>query len=391
MDISIYFKPVNYSEYDNLPEHVRPRFGHIIEKYSEGNEFPALRKRDIAIIGIDEDRNAINNEGCVFGADRVREYLYELYPGDYKARIVDLGNIKAGNSVEDTYFAATEAISELLERNILPIIIGGGQDFTLSQYRAYEKMEQIINILSVDPEFDLGNDNDPLHSKSYLTHVLINQPSYLFNYTNLGYQTYFVDQEAIRLMDKLYFDTYRLGVIRKDIQEVEPLVRNADLLTFDISAIRASEAPGNKNAGPNGFFGDEACQMAWYAGMSDKLTSFGVYEYNPVEDPKGHTAHLIAQMLWYLIEGYYNRKDDFPNKKKSRHMKFMVQVQGHSDDLVFYKSKETGRWWMEVLCPDNVKSKYERHYIIPCSHKDYEMALKNEIPDRWWQAYQKLM
>ncbi|MBI9034472.1 MAG: formimidoylglutamase [Bacteroidales bacterium] len=391
MDLSIYFNPVAIEGYQDQQTDQEARLGHIIKCHDSASNFPSLSKVHIALIGVEDDRAAVNNEGCANAPNAVRQKLYALFSGDYKARIIDLGNIKAGHEINDTYYALTEVVTELIERKILPVIIGGGQDLTFANYKAYEKLQQIANIVSIDSQFDLGQDNDRLHSQSYLSKIILNQPNFLFNYTNIGYQTYFVSQDAIRLIDKLFFDSYRLGQVRKDVQEVEPMVRNADMLSFDIGAVRQSDAPGNKNAGPHGFYGDEACQICWYAGMSDKLTSLGFYEYNPMYDPQGHTAHLIAQMIWYVFEGFYNRKGDFPIKTISRYMKYMVQVEGHSQDLVFYKSKESERWWMEVINADNIKAEFKRHYIIPCSPKDYDMALQNEIPDRWWQAYQKLM
>jgi hypothetical protein len=46
---------------------------------------------------------------------------------------------------------------------------------------------------------------------------------------------------------------------------------------------------------------------------------------------------------------------------------------------------------MEVPCPKDMKIKFERHYLVPCSYSDYETALNDDIPDRWWQVYKKLM
>src|SRR6185295_17792470 len=111
----------------------------------------------------------------------------------------------------------------------------------------------------------------------------------------IGYQTYFVGNEQVELMNKLFFDAYRLGQVRKDMEEVEPIVRNADIVSFDITAVRNSDAPGNGKASPNGFYGEEACQIARYAGISDKLTSIGFYEINPDLDKNSQTSHLAAQ------------------------------------------------------------------------------------------------
>jgi formiminoglutamase len=198
----------------------------------------------------------------------------------------------------------------------------------------------------------------------------------------------------------MYFDVYRLGNIQSNLEEAEPIVRSADILSFDISSIRQSDAPACLNSTPNGLYGEEACQIMRYAGMSDKLSSVGIYELNPDFDNRGQTAHLAAQMLWYFIEGYSNRKSDFPVIPGKDYMKYRVAIpqpltssEGSGHELVFYKSLKTDRWWMEV--PFNPKgkgdkSKFERHHLVPCSYEDYLLACSEEMPDRWWQAYQKL-
>ncbi len=389
MDISEYFEPVKS---DQTNEVSRPgKLGDLIASYQDENNFPSLDGIDIALLGVKEDRNSLNNQGSALGPDEVRKYFYKLYQGNYKTHIADLGNIKKGFEIEDTYFAVKTVVAELIKAHIIPVIIGGSQDITLANYLAYESLGQIINIAAIDSCFDLGKADEEINSKAYLSKIIMHQPNFLFNFTNIGYQTYFVNQDAIELMSNLYFDVYRLGYVRSNIEEVEPFVRNADLMTFDISSIRQCDAPGNANASPNGFYGEEACQITRYAGMSDKLTSIGFYELNPTYDNSNQTAHLVAQMIWYFVDGFYNRKHDFPLKEKDAYVKYRVSIIDHKYEIVFYKSKKSDRWWMEVPCPTNLKSKYERHYLVPCSYRDYQTAMKEEMPDRWWQVYQKLM
>ena len=393
MDLSIYLKPINIPDYDIEGVMHEHRLGDVISAYENIGQFPDIDGAQMAIIGVNESRNSINNDACKNAPDEVRKYLYALYSSGAKTNIIDLGNIESGAEVNDTYFALKNIISELLQNKILPIVIGGSQDLTYANYLAYEKMGQIINITSVDSHFDLGNAEESFNSRSYLSKIILHQPNYLFNFTNLGYQTYFVDQAAINLMKNLFFDVYRLGEVRSNMNEVEPMVRNADLISFDLSAIRQSDAPGNGNASPNGFYGEEACQIARYAGLSDKLTSIGFYELNPEFDNNGQTAHLTAQMIWYFIEGFYQRKGDFPHKQKEKYIKYTVAIEVDNEhELIFYKSKNSGRWWMQVPLDNPMsQSKYERHFMVPCSLADYQLASKGEIPDRWWQVYQKLM
>ena len=391
MDISIYFEPIQLKGYYKAEKTRRKQLGDMVKAYVHPSDFPDLENADIAIFGVAEERNAFRNTGCADASDAIRKEFYKLFQGAYDTRIIDLGNMMKGHTIEDTYFALRTTAVELIKNDIVPIVLGGSQDLTYAIYEAYEKLGRIVNIAAVDPQFDLGQSEEEMNARSYLSKIILHQPNYLFNFTNIGYQTYFVDQEAIALMRNLFFDSYRLGIVRENLEEVEPMVRNADMLSVDVSAIRMSDAPGNANAIPNGFYGEEMCQILRYAGMSDKLSSLGIFEYNPKMDHHAQTSQLIAQMMWYFIDGFYNRKDDLPTDKKKEFLKFTVTLKEFKDNIVFYKSKKSDRWWMEVPIKARLKTRYERHHIVPCSHNDYKFACKNNVPDRWWQTYQKLM
>jgi len=357
-------------------------------------EFPDYENEsyDLAIIGVMEDREAINNQGCALAPDYVREKLYALHRGEYPLKIVDLGNIKAGEQVSDTYVALKATVDELIRKNIVPIIIGGGQDLTYAQFQGYEKLEQKVDLVVIDSHFDLDEtiaDNSSTTSQTYLTRILLHQPNFLFNYSNIGYQTYYVSPDSLKVMDKLYFDSYRLGMFSGKTDQAEPVIRNADLLSFDIGAIRSPDACANANATPNGFYAEEACQLCRYAGMSDKLTSIGFYELNPAYDQNGQTAILLAQMIWCFIDGYYNRKKDSPLLPKSSYITYRASLNDDSYELVFIKSKKTDRWWMQVPYP-STKSINERFHLIPCRYEDYLLAVEGEMPDLWWRTFQKL-
>ncbi len=361
--------------------------GNSIRIHTHQDGFPALDNIKLAIFGVQEDRNSENNFGCGDHLHFIRRKLYELFPGKWNLEIADLGNVLKGDSVSDTYFAVSEIITSLVKQQIIPIIIGGGQDLTYVNYRAYDTLEQTINITAVDSRFDLGNLDDELTSQSYLSKIIMQKPNNLFNYSNVGYQTYFNAQEEIKLFDSLFFDTCRLGKA-KELENIEPAFRNADIVSIDLGAVRQSEAPANNNASPNGFYGEEICAIARYAGISDKVSSFGIYEYNHKYDNNHQTASLVAQMIWYFIEGVNFRVKDYPFSGKENYQKFTVLMED-DDSLVFYKSNKTGRWWMEInILSDN---KYKRHALIPCTYKDYIDATKQIIPERWYKAMQKMI
>jgi formiminoglutamase len=391
MSLSDFFTPVNLSKIVPAKGYNTSHLGSKVALFSE--TFPDLDEADIALIGVLDDRNAVNNSGCGLGPDYVREKLYQLNEGNYNTRIADLGNIRCGETVTDTYIAVKTVVNELIKKNIIPVIIGGGHDITYAHYMAYETLDQKVDLVVIDSHLDLDNDEDAASvettSESYLYKIFLHEPNYLFNYSNLGYQVYFVSQDSLRVMEKLYFDAHRLGEVAGNIAVAEPVIRNANMISFDIGAVRSADAAGNANATPNGFTGGEACQLARYAGFNDKLSSIGFYEFNPACDNNGQTAMLIAQMVWYFADGFYNRKRDFPLTPKTQFIIYKTSLKHDEHELVFVKSKKSDRWWMQVPYP-TAGSPNERFHLVPCRYEDYKTAVSGEMPDLWWRTYQKL-
>lgn len=347
---------------------------------------PDLEGVNIAILGVLENRNDINYIGDEFQLDEIRKSLYGLFPGSWNTTIADLGDINKGETVEDTYFALKTTITILVKKGIIPIIIGGTQDLTYANYRAYDSIIPMINIVNVDSRFDLGDSSQPIKNDSFVGKIILDQPYNLFNYASIGYQTYFNAQEEIDLMDKLYFESYRLGEISKDITLVEPVLRDANIVSIDLGAVKGAEVSLKQKMSPNGFDGKEICSIARYAGISNKVSSFGIYEYKPSKDDS-LSSMLMSQIIWYFIEGvnYRVKDDDFINE--NNYQKFITLVD--SQELIFYKSNKTGRWWIEIPFLTEVNNKLKRHTLLPCMHQDYLEACNNKIPDRWFKAFQK--
>lgn len=383
MNIDIYFQPIT------VPLFQKGMLGDMTDFHSKAG-FPDWLGTNIAIIGVNDDRNSINNAGCGKSPDAIRKEFYQLYHHNKEVKICDLGNILPGATVEDTYHAVADVVSELMKKQIFVVVLGGGQDLTYANYLAYQKLEQTVNLVCIDNQFNVGKEDEKLSSVSFLNKIILHQPCYLFNYGHLGHQSYLVSSDDLKLMDDLYFDAYRIGELQTEISNAEPVLRNADLISFDVSCIRNSELKGNKNSGPNGFYGDEACQLMRYAGMSDKLSSIGFYEYNVELDHDGVSAKLMGQMLWCLVDGYASRKKDYPIGTKENYIRYRVHVEGTEHELIFYKSDKTERWWMDIPYPPHERIKFERHHLVPCRYDDYKFSCENNIPDLWWKTYRKL-
>ena len=345
-------------------------------------QFPDVNKIKIALIGVLENRGsktAISEVDLI----AVRKELYGLYPGNWDASIADLGDILAGNTVEDTYFALRKVASALIKKKIIPIVIGGSQDLTYALYRAYDDLEQMVNLVAIDSKFDFGKESEEVSATSYLTKIIIDEPNNLFNYCNIGYQTYYNSQEEIDLVEKLFFDGYRLGEVSNNISISEPVFRDADLVSLDLNSVKSADSGNFVSFSPNGFNGKEICSLSRYAGISDKVSLFGIFNHNnSVQE-----SVIIAQIIWYFIEGFHYRSNEYPFGSRENYLKYIVPLE--EEELVFYKSNKTDRWWIEIPFISNGNNKLKRNTLLPCSYEEYLAACNQELPERWWKAQRK--
>lgn len=388
MDISVFFTPSTVELEDSITDG-KNRLYNVIARHTTGL-FPDLTGIKVAFFGVQEDRKGTHGAGSANGPDAVRKRLYQLFKLDADLPVADLGNIFQGETYGDTQFAIEQTVEALLKQDIIPLVLGGSQDLTLACYKGYGHLEQTVNLVTIDSRLDFGEQGEELNDGNYLNQIVLHQPNYLFNYSNIGHQRYMVDPELLELMDKLFFDTLRLGVVNENLWESEPILRQADIVSLDLNSIRRSDIPGCPSAGPNGLYGEKACQMARYSGISDKLSSFGIFGYDPLNDPTGTGAELVAELVWCFLDGVKDRKSDTPIGDKKEFVKYTVHSESHGHNLVFYKSEKSDRWWMDVPYPAGQKNKYERHHLVPCTYTDYQRATNEDIPDRWWKTYQKL-
>lgn len=360
---------------ENLPKH---SIGKTIAIHTE-NAFPELENVHLALITVNENRGssgAVNQAGF----NDFRQNLYQLFPGNWTKKMVDLGTIEAGETLQDTYFAVKTIVADLLKKNIVPIVLGGSQDLTYGMYRAYDALEQNVNLVCIDNKIDVVTDvENP--SENFMTHIIMDTPTNLYNFSVLGYQTYFNSQEEIDLIDKMYFEAYRLGEIINDVKIAEPVLRDADIVSLDIHAIKSADLGFFSEFCPNGFDGREVCALARYAGLSDRVSSFGIFNIDNISQK----SLLITQILWYFVEGYNYRMNEYPYISKSGYLKYIVPLE--EQELIFFKSDISDRWWIEI----NSLEDENRKVLFPCSYDDYKQSLQNIVPERWWRANKKLL
>ena len=373
LNISDFLSPVNLHEISNDEGYKDGQMGKVIAVYAE--EFPDLDEVQLVIVGCGEQRGSGLIHGQSTAPDTIRRHFYNLYYWHQDIKIADVGNVKAGSLFTDSYAALKTVVQELITDGKTVIILGGSHDLTLAQYYAYSETRRTIEASAVDAKIDLNLDS-PFKHENFLMEMLTGEPNFLRHYNHIAFQSYFVHPKMLETLDKLRFDCYRVGSVKESIDEMEPVIRNSNLFSFDISAIANAYAPAS-TISPNGLNGEEACVLLRYAGMSPLVNTIGVYGYNPENDRDEMTAMQIAHMLWYVLDGRSRGRREASLDEKDSFNEYHTAFA--EVETNFLQSKKTGRWWMQL--PDK---KY-----IACSYKDYLLASSNEIPERWLRAQER--
>ena len=368
-----FLEPVNKYVLSDDQGYKHNQLGYNIEAFEE--RFPSLENTDIVLIGCGENRGAGSLRLNPKAPDAVRKELYSLYHWHKDIRVADAGNIKPGATLHDTYAALKTVIAELIQHTKKVVILGGSHDLTLAQYGVYEATEKIIEAACIDAMIDINMDS-VLPCERFLMRMLTHEPNFIKQYNHIGFQSYMVHPDMLETIDKLRFDCYRVGKVKENMEDMEPVIRNANLFTFDITAIQHAHAPANRHT-PNGFTGEEACVLMQYAGMSANINTVGIYGYIQEQDVHNLTAKQISHMLWYLMDGMLKGKQEAALIETENFSEFKMAFA--EVETTFLQSKKTGRWWMQL--PEG--------NFIACSHHDYIIASQNEIPERWMRAVER--
>jgi arginase family enzyme len=372
-DLTDYLSPVEPSYLNEDLEFNDGQYGKHIQVFE--NDFPDLSTVDLVILGVGDMRGANPLAAPSNGPDLVRQAFYRMHCWHEDIRVADIGNLKAGATLADTIAAMKITLTELIQAGKTALIIGGSHDLTLGQYETHKAIQQVVEAVCVDAFIDLKGDSTR-RDENFLMDMLTGEPNYIRHYSHIGFQSYLVHPRLLETLDKLRFDCYRVGKVRETPEEMEPVIRSSEILSFDIQAIQHGFAPAHQ-ASPNGFTGEEACLISQYAGLSSSLKSFGIYGYQPEQDPQGMTALQIAQMIWYFIEGLYRKKMEAPFEETQSFNEYHTLLA--EVDTRFLQSKRTGRWWMQM--PDG--------QLVPCSETDYIKAGNNDIPERWLRIQER--
>lgn len=345
-----------------LPTGANFQYAQQLLVHQQGSE--QWNKATIALVGY----------GSATAYNAVREALASLSANFKVGQVVDLGLVKPD------LLPLTELLDVLLQQGIFPIVVAEESTAVLAQLRAYEQRAERVAIALVDAQLDYTLEG----TAGLLNQLLQHSPQLLQQITCIGSQSYWSNPAVVPLLQEKQVSVYRLGRILRQLEEVEPMVRQADLSAFSLKSIRAADAPALAPRNPNGLNAAEACRLLRYMSMSDQLSSLCLYDWKPTHEDHGQTALLTAQLIWFAIEGFYARVYEWPVQRKILRA-YVVDNKVLDTAVTFYKSQKSNRWWVAI--PEEFQAEQP---LIACSYSDYQLACEGELPDRLLQAIARL-
>ena len=372
-------KPVSDSLIDELNENYLQ--GSLYKKlaiHTSSFGIPDIESTNVCIIGLDEYRNSFF-QSATQDLDSLRREFYKLKFSNWKLSISDLGNLPNGNTVDDTYHALYEICKELLSKKIVLIIIGGSNDLIYPIFKSFDSYSDKVNIVSIDNQFDLYQESELVSGRTYMNKIIIDDSNSLNDFTNIGYQRHLCSHDELQLMEKLFFEYISLGEISENNMKAEPIMRNSNIVGFDMKSLSFSASFDQNEGNPNGIDSRLACILTKYAGQSNKTNFLGLFELSNNKV----SSKLYSEIIWYFLDGVDKRiiESDFNDSQTFN--KYIVQTSGR--DIIFYKSKISEKWWMLVDTSKNKSISY-----LPCLESDYLEALNDNIPIRWLKAKKRV-
>lgn len=331
-------------------------------------QHPVVAPHAIALVTMGEDLTPYQT---------LRKQLYRMSANFKAGQLWDLGGLKGGA------YGVAELVDQLEKKGILCILIGEDELLPYASFNALRYREQAINACIVNShlEYHFGQGE----KISLADHLLSESDRLLHKLSWMGYQSYFVNPAILQTFQQRNFDYQRVGDLRSQLEEIEPALRDADLLGFHLSAIHHRDSPASDRPNPNGFSALEACQITHYGGLSDRLKAFSICGYRPGADEKDLSALLIAQMIWYLLKGRQRTWNEYPPElEKLRRYELQTQLGGQP--ISFFKSQRSERWWFYI---NDQQKEVDISALHPCSYKDYLLMCEGDVPERVLNALQR--
>ncbi|OWR15288.1 formimidoylglutamase [Chryseobacterium sp. VAUSW3] len=294
-----------------------PLYHRIFQRVSLENDYDSISPNDFVLHGFAVDEGVRRNKGRGGAKDApnlIRKNMSNFPVVSPEFSLKDFGNITCENgNLEGAQNELAEKVAEVLKRNGISVVLGGGHEVTYAHYSGIRKAfpGKKIGIINIDAHFDNREPEAGIGASSGTGFWQIAQEGEI-NSLHIGIQK---NSNTLKLFDTAH--QYGMKYILADelffenlpavYTRIDELISACDVLylTVCMDVFNVAIAPGVSAAAYNGIFADAAF-MHYFKHIlkSEKLLAFDIAEVNPALDQNERTARLAASLAneWFLLK-----------------------------------------------------------------------------------------
>ncbi|MGB3543320.1 formimidoylglutamase, partial [Rubrivirga sp.] len=267
----------------------------------------------VALVGFPSDEGVRRNGGRP-GAARapaaIRDALYRMTPDardpepfvDLLARTAVLEDVVVTGDLEADQVRLGAVVGELLERDVVPIVLGGGHETAYGHFLGYVAVNRPVKALNWDAHADVRALGDELgHSGSPFRQMLDHPSGLCRGYTVAGLLPWRVASSHVEAVCQSGDVIWARDLTSDRAEALISDLEGDTLASFDLDAVDA--APGVSAPGVGGLPVSVWLRAAEACGRSPRVRSVDVVELSPAFDPTGRTAVLAALTVWHVLRG----------------------------------------------------------------------------------------
>jgi formiminoglutamase len=284
------------------------RLGEVVIR--ELDQYPDA---NVVVVGCPQDEGVKRNQGrpgAKHAPEAIRKALYRYPVGDSheSLRLLDLGDVRTGDRLEDAHDALSTVVREVVRDGKKAVVLGGGNDISYPDCSALSAEVESLLVFNIDRHLDVRADEAPSSGTPYrqLLEEGKIEPE-LFH--EVGINSYSNSQTYIRYVEEIGAHIHYLGDLREagvgaTVRGItESTDAEAIFFGFDLDVVRAVDAPGVSDPSPMGLTARQVCEIADVAASDPRTRIVEITEVNPAYDVDGITAKLAANIIFRALAG----------------------------------------------------------------------------------------
>lgn len=272
---------------------------------------------DFVIAGAPFDTGSSFRSGSRFGPHGIRSISAMMKPNNVIMQVNVLDNLKGGDMgdfnvtpgyIHPSYDAIEAGVASIVEKNAVPIILGGDHAITLAELRAVAKKHGPVALVHFDSHSDLCDEvfgqkyNHGTPFRRAIEEGLID-PSHSIQ---IGMRGSLYDPNEHKMaadLGMLLIPAHKVRAMgfEKLIETIHERVGNTPaFLTFDIDFVDPAYAPGTGTPEVGGFTSYESLELVRNI-KELNFVGFDVVEVLPAYDHGEITAYLAANLVFEFL------------------------------------------------------------------------------------------